>query len=474
MLLWDTRPDSKIQAGANNVFLGYRAGFQNTTGTSNIAIGYEALKNATTVGGNIAMGNRAGMLSNGGSNIFIGIMAGYGNFLSVPSTWGTYNVCIGYSAGQTLTSGTANVFIGQLAAGTASGSEISGVCNTALGYMSGHYLTSGNYNTFVGQLTGAQNTTGINNVYLGNNAGAGNNGSANVFIGNYAGSSFTSASNKLLIENSSSLTAPLISGDFTSDYVGINTGTPTAALHVKGNSGLLNLEGSDHCFIQFYPDGIATRKGYFGFPGAAINDISLTNEIAAGDIVIMPGSSGYVGINNSSPAYKLDVSGTMRVTGAVSATSTLAVTGAVTASSTLSVTGALNFADPFTRTVTSPRYLYVNASGEVGGISSSLKYKENINNLSTVDWLFDLRPVTYNYKNSDPSDIYYGLIAEEAAEVNPLLIIFGTDGKPDGMMYEKLTIPMLKSIQDQKKEIESLKETVSKLEKLVEQLMEEK
>jgi hypothetical protein len=451
------------------------------------------------------MGDKAGMLSKGGSNIFIGIMAGYGNYQSVPSTWGTYNVCIGYSAGQTLTSGNANVFIGQLAAGVASGSEITGICNTSLGYMSGHYLTSGNYNTFVGQLSGAQNTTGINNVYLGNNAGAGNNGSANVFIGNYAGSTYTTTSNKLIIENTSSITTPLISGDFTSNFVGINTGSPTSAFHVKGNAGLVNLEGSDHCFIQFYPDGIATRKGYFGYPGASINDIQLVNEIAGGNIFLAPGAesggSGYVSLGggariNHGSSYDIWIQGGASMNGGdarnlamVGYTPTdkliinyageyaggTEINGAISATSTLAVSGNVNFATCFDRVISGQRYMVVNSSGEVGGYSSSsIRYKENVFNLSNNNWVYDLRPVTYNYKNTNPAELEYGLIAEEVEKVNPLLVVYDKENRPDGLLYERLTIPILKAIQDQKDEIETLKATVDKLEKLVEQLMEEK
>ncbi|HNY15196.1 MAG TPA: tail fiber domain-containing protein, partial [Bacteroidales bacterium] len=221
------------------------------------------------------------------------------------------------------------------------------------------------------------------------------------------------------------------------------------------------------------------RKAYFGFPGAAINNLSIVNEIGDGniamsvanngditmttaaygnivattgtdgDIVLNP--NGSVGINNSSPSFKLDVTGTMRVT------------------------GALNFTDPFTHTLYSaPRNLMVTSAGEVGGINgSSIRFKENVFDLVNYDWLFRLRPVIYNYKNSDPADIQYGMIAEETDKVNSLLVIY-KDNQPEGIMYERLTVPMLKAIQDQKKEIDDLKATVERLEKLVEQLSKEK
>ncbi len=42
--------------------------------------------------------------------------------------------------------------------------------------------------------------------------------------------------------------------------VGINTLSPQVKLHIKGNAGIMNLEGSDHVYMQFYPDGYAAGR----------------------------------------------------------------------------------------------------------------------------------------------------------------------------------------------------------------------
>jgi hypothetical protein len=114
--------------------------------------------------------------------------------------------------------------------------------------------------------------------------------------------------------------------------------------------------------------------------------------------------------------------------------------------------------------------LYINSSGKIGTNTSSIRYKENVFDLVEYDWLYNLRPVIYNYKNTDISDLQYGLIAEEVDKVNPLLVIRNKDDQPDGMMYERLTVPMLKAIQDQKNEIDELKEKIKKLEELILQM----
>lgn len=94
--------------------------------------------------------------------------------------------------------------------------------------------------------------------------------------------------------------------------VGVGTPSPQAKLHVKSNAGVLNLEGSDHCYIQFYPDSFgAGRKGWLGFATATSNALTLTNEIS-GAFVTLASNSG-VGIFTSAPNRRLTVWDTLSV-----------------------------------------------------------------------------------------------------------------------------------------------------------------
>lgn len=73
--------------------------------------------------------------------------------------------------------------------------------------------------------------------------------------------------------------------------VGIGTDVPQKRLHVKGNADVLALEGSNHAYIEWYPDGYtAGRKAWLGFGNANDNNLTICNQIAGADIVLSPAS----------------------------------------------------------------------------------------------------------------------------------------------------------------------------------------
>lgn len=91
-------------------------------------------------------------------------------------------------------------------------------------------------------------------------------------------------------------------------YVGIGTTSPGTQLHVVKNGSNIRMEGTDHCYMEFYPDGnSAGRKGYFGFPNGTATDIYLVNQmgglrfqIDSGDIYFNRDGSWQSASSNSS------------------------------------------------------------------------------------------------------------------------------------------------------------------------------
>ena len=67
----------------------------------------------------------------------------------------------------------------------------------------------------------------------------------------------------------------------------------------------------------------------------------------------------------------------------------------------------------------------VKDDGSMGYSSSSRVFKENIESMSDVSWLYNLNPVTFNYKESDR--LSHGLIAEEVWNIKPELCYLATE-----------------------------------------------
>jgi hypothetical protein len=121
-----------------------------------------------------------------------------------------------------------------------------------------------------------------------------------------------------------------------------------------------------------------------------------------------------------------------------------------------------------------PRQVYIGASSYLSGLSSIRASKKNIENVSNVDWLYQLNPVIFNYRKRDEEDNYteetyedlnYGLIAEDTQPVADFLINYderNNEKKMIGIEYSRLITPMLKAIQEQQTLITALQEKLER------------
>jgi hypothetical protein len=122
------------------------------------------------------------------------------------------------------------------------------------------------------------------------------------------------------------------------------------------------------------------------------------------------------------------------------------------------------------------RDLYISSSGQIGYLSSVKDSKTNIENISDVSWLYQLNPVSFNYKVQDEqgnyteeaeADKFYGLIAEEVEPINSDICFYKNDNPEDGLAgvdYKKLYAPMIKALQEQQTKIEELEARITTLE----------
>ncbi len=112
----------------------------------------------------------------------------------------------------------------------------------------------------------------------------------------------------------------------------------------------------------------------------------------------------------------------------------------------------------------------IDSTGQLGTVSSSRRFKEDIHDLSeaeTQERLQSLRPVTFRYKqafNDGAKPVQYGLIAEEVAEVFPELVVFNQAGQPETVKYHLLTPLLLQQVQEQQAQLQQKEQQLQQLE----------
>ena len=134
-----------------------------------------------------------------------------------------------------------------------------------------------------------------------------------------------------------------------------------------------------------------------------------------------------------------------------------------TARATIDSSGALTVPNIYSNTTASVTYVAVSSAGllQRGGVSA-LKYKQDIRDLESID-ITKFRPVRYKSKceNDDQTIDYFGFIADEVEEAGiKELITYNDDGEPEGFQYERMTVVLLKAIQELTAEVETLKQRI--------------
>jgi hypothetical protein len=413
-----------VNTGGQNAFFGTNAGQSNTTGVGNSFFGFLAGQASTTSNFNSFFGNLAGQVNTGHDNNFFGNSAGASN------TAGSFNSFFGNLAGALNINGSFNSFFGNSA-----GKANNALYNSFFGYQAGTLNTIGEHNGFFGTFAGVDNSTGDNNAFFGYRAGSSNTtGSNNTLIGvnaDYIAADPTGDNDTLLganthvnsgvsngtaiganasVTQSNSLILGSINGinGATADTsVGIGTTAPAFRFHIidPSNAGLrvqINTAGGK---VASFGD-----KGLFQIDATGVaGGRFLVNEV------------GFVGINTTTPARRLDVNGTVIIR-------------------QLGPTGS----NP----------LCLNAVSEVASCSSSLRYKTDVQTfLGGFDIVNRLRPITFTWKDSGMHDLGFG--AEEVEKVEPLLTFRNQQGEIEGVKYGQISAVLVNAIKEQQAQIEA-------------------
>jgi hypothetical protein len=117
--------------------------------------------------------------------------------------------------------------------------------------------------------------------------------------------------------------------------------------------------------------------------------------------------------------------------------------------------------------------VYVNSSGQLGTLTSSARFKDDIKPMENAsESILALKPVTFRYKKGiDPARTsQFGLVAEDVEKVNPALVARDKEGKPYSVRYDQVNAMLLNeflkehsTVQELKKEVAALTEGLQKV-----------
>ena len=360
-----------------------------------------------------SLGNTAGgtgALSNnttGKDNTAFGDNALLGN------TTGLFNTATGFEALKLNVTGGNNTAMGLVALTANSiGSE-----NTAVGSQALDHNDTGNSNTAIGVSALASNTSGSANTASGAGALTFNVADNNTATGagalenNTTGGSNTAMGFKALQNNN-------IGSGNTAIGSGALSAVQEAGLRRDANTAI----------------GFETLAALFdGFDNTAVGPEAGVN-LGAGDNNVYLANPG-----------QLIESNTMRLGGGFQFSTFIAGVAGVTVDNGAPV-------------------LINTATGQLGTLNSSARYKRDIAPMGAQSrGLFQLRPVTFSYKQDTQGERQYGLIAEQVAKVYPELVTRNAAGEVEAVRYHELIPMLLNEVQQQQRQLASLKATVKQL-----------
>ncbi len=318
------------------------------------------------------------------------------------------NTIIGLDAGRSLFESNQNTFTGR----DSGRNFISGGQNTFYGAGSGRDANNGNYNTYLGAETGNANTSGGNWQTM---VGA----FANVRIGFL--NNATAIGYRAAVDQSNSLVLGAsdgVNGATADTNVGIGTSSPNFRLDVVGRMRLqqkLNAAGStDTAGLWLYQRTPNADRAFIGMQD--------------------DGKVGFYGNNGGGWGFAMN---------------------------TATGTSIVNFLGSAGST-----QLCRNASNEISSCSSSIRYKDKVQNFRPgLDLIKKLRPVSFNWKADGKEDL--GLVAEEVAAAEPLLVTRNDKGEVEGVKYDRVGVVLVNAVSEQQTQIETLEKKIDEQNELI-------
>src|SRR5262245_39142421 len=320
--------------------------------------------------------------------------------------------------------------------------------NTFLGFNAGNFTTTGSSNTGIGSEALFRNTTGNGNTATGsetlkfNTSGLGNTATGSTALAiNTTGSRNTATGVNSLFRNTSG-------GDNTAtgEQALLNNQTGFRNTATGGSALALNTVSSNNtatgvnALLRLVTGGDNTATG-----------INALDNLANGVANIAVGVSAGTNLTGGSNNIHIGSPGASTETGVIR----VGTSGTHTATF---IQGIANVG-----MVSGGSVLINTSTGQLGVLTSSRRFKEDIRDLGGTRDLLRLRPVTFRYTSAGADGskpLQYGLVAEEVAQVLPELVVAGPEGEPYSVRYELLSVLLLAELQRQGRELQTLRAQV--------------
>ena len=112
----------------------------------------------------------------------------------------------------------------------------------------------------------------------------------------------------------------------------------------------------------------------------------------------------------------------------------------------------------------SPLTVMCGSDGKLSANASSRRFKHDIKPIDKAsEAILALKPVSFRYNNDSTNTPWFGLIAEDVAQVNEDLIVRDKEGKPFGVRYEEVNAMLLNEFLKEHKKIEEQQASISQL-----------
>jgi len=335
--------------------------------------------------------------------------------------------------------------------------------NTAAGFRALQLDTTGGDNTASGREALNSNSTGNNNTASG----------AEALFSNTTANGNTASGFRALKANTTGASNAAFGASALQHNVLGNENTASGAFSLYSNTdGNYNAASG---FEALFANTTASNNTASGFRALYFTTTGADNT-ATGFLALVSNTTGRQNTAVGADALHSNTTGLNNI--AIGASAGYAVTGSnnidIGSTGSAGESGVIRIGGPSQTAVhiagiTSAHLtgspVYVSASGQLGVLSSSERYKTEIASMGggSTQKLHELRPVSFHLKSDPKGTVQYGLIAEEVNKIYPELVIRDDAGTIQGVRYDELAPLLLSEVQQQQRELQKQQVAVQAL-----------